>query len=341
MESTTSRQSVDIASATHIALALRVPAVFAAAAAVLVAAPPAAATFPGEPGPIAFQRLVNPKTETAQIFSVNPTGGPLRRLTDFAGGAIAPDFSPDGSRIAFYRPKPNAVFTMGADGAGPLRVTRGCRAPRCLGDDNASWTPTGELLFTRAFGPLREDYWATEVDLMRVGADGSGASVVRRFIRRRDGREPGHDAQLSPDGSRLAVTLQNNRGKKELASAVYVLDADGGNMRRITPMRLNAGNPDWSPDGKRIVFNSSWEGQAAVEIYTVRPDGTGLQRLRREPKRSYSFDPVWSPDGTRIAMLHGTVRTVPHVWTMRADGQDLRQLTRGPLPDLRVDWGSQ
>jgi Tol biopolymer transport system component len=304
------------------------------------AAPPAAATFPGEPGPIAFQRLVNPRTETAQIFSVDPAGGPLRRLTVFAGGAIAPEFSPDGSRIAFYRPKPNAVFTMGADGAAPFRVTRGCQAPRCLGDDNASWTPTGELLFTRAFGPLRDD-WASEVDLMRVRADGGGASVVRRFIRRRHGREPGHDAQLSPDGSRTAITLQDNSGKNELATAVYVLDADGGNLRRITPMRLNAGNPDWSPDGNRIVFNSSWEGQAAVEIYTVRPDGSGLQRVRRESKRSYSFEPVWSPDGTRIATIHGTFSTVPHVWTMRADGGDLRQITRGRLPDFRVDWGSR
>jgi Tol biopolymer transport system component len=42
----------------------------------------------------------------------------------------------------------------------------------------------------------------------------------------------------------------------------------------LTPLRLSAGSPDWSPDGKRIVFNSSYEGQAAVEIYTVRPDGT-------------------------------------------------------------------
>ena len=50
-----------------------------------------------------------------------------------------------------------------------------------------------------------------------------------------------------------------------------MLDADGSNLRRITPLRLNAGNPDWSPNGKRIVFNSSYEGQAAVEIYTVRP----------------------------------------------------------------------
>jgi TolB protein len=321
---------------------IRTPLIAAAvAAAALTAAPPAAvATFPGEPGPIAFQRIVDMKRGTAQIFSVEPGGGQPRRLTGFAGGAITPDFSPDGTRIAFYRPSPNAVFAMQADGSAPVRVTRGCEAPRCLGDDNPAWTPAGDLLFTRAFGPVRAQF-AAEVDLMRVAADGGATSIVRRFVKHRDGREQGHDAQLSPDGSRVAVTLVDNRGKNMFASAIYVLDADGGNLRRVTPMRLNAGNPDWSPDGRRIVFNSSFEAQAAVEIYTVRPDGSGLRRVRREPRRSYSFDPVWSPDGSRIAMIHGTVSTVPHVWTMRADGRAVRQVTRGPRPDLRVDWGAQ
>jgi Tol biopolymer transport system component len=130
----------------------------------------------------------------------------------------------------------------------------------------------------------------------------------------------------------------DNRGRRKLATAIFVLDADGGNLRRVTPMRLNAGNPDWSPDGERIVFNSSFEGQGRVEIYTVRSDGTGL---RREPRRSYSFEPVWSPDGTRIAMVHGTFTTVPHIWTMRPDGRDLRQITRGPRLDVRPDWGTR
>jgi Tol biopolymer transport system component len=320
---------------------LRVPVIaVAAAAAVVGAAPAAEATFPGEPGPIAFSRQVDPKKELDQIFSVDPGGGPAQRLTAFAGGAKTPDFSPDGSRIAFYRPRPNDVFTMGADGSAPVRVTRGCGAPRCLGNQDPAWAPGGELFFTRALGPVTADF-AAEVDVMRVGADGSALAVVRRFIKRRDGLEPAHDPQVSPDGSRIAVTLMDNKGKGKLDTAIYVLNADGRGLRRVTPMRLNAGNPDWSPDGERIVFNSSFEGQAAVEIYTVRPDGTGLRRVRREPRRSYSFEPVWSPDGTHIAMVHGTFDTVPKIWTMRSNGKDLRQITRGPRLDLRPDWGTR
>jgi Tol biopolymer transport system component len=130
----------------------------------------------------------------------------------------------------------------------------------------------------------------------------------------------------------------DNSGRGKLGTAIVVLDADGTRLRRVTPRRLNAGNPDWSPDGERIVFNSSFEGQGAPEIYTVRPDGIGLRRVRRE-RRSYSFEPVWSPDGTRIAMVHGDLGTAPKIWTMRPDGGDLRQITFGPRLDLRPDWG--
>ena len=153
-------------------------------------------------------------------------------------------------------------------------------------------------------------------------------------------REP-HDAQWSPDGTRIAVNMLNIKAKPRNGSAIYVLNADGSNFRQITPLRLNAGSPDWSPDGKRIVFNSSYEGQAAVEIYTVRPDGSGLKRVRKEPKDSFSFEPVWSPNGKRIAFVHATSETVPHIWTMTRNGKRLRQFTHGPKPDVRPDWGSR
>jgi Tol biopolymer transport system component len=314
------------------------------AAAVAGAAPGAEATFPGKRGPIAFERLINLKDqESMQIFSVARPGAEARRLTS-GGNGFSPDYSPDGRRIAFDRrfggERPEAIFTMGADGSAPVRVATSCTADPCLGDAIPAWSPDGtRLVFERAFGPIVKDN-AAGLDLMTANADGTAEQLLLHF-RSLDGvgKEP-HDAQWSPDGTRIAVNFLNIKAKPRNGSAIHVLDADGSDPRRITPMRLNAGNPDWSPDGKRIVFNSSYEGQAAVEIYTVRPDGSGLRRLRREPKEAFSFDPVWSPDGRRIAFVRGTLDTLPHIWTMKANGKGLRQLTHGPKPDFRPDWGT-
>lgn len=309
-------------------------------AAVFGPAAPAGATFPGRPGPIAFERIVN--EDTTQIFSVARPGAKARKLSS-GGSGFNPDYSPDGRRLVFERRfggvRPDAIVMMGSDGSSPAIVKTTCSADPCLGDNSPAWSPDGNrLVFERAFGPIVEDN-AAGLDLVTANVDGTGEQVLLHFRSlEAEGKEP-HDAQWSPDGSRIAVSILNTKAKPRNGSAIYVLDADGSNLRRITPMRLNAGNPDWSPDGKRIVFNSSYEGQAAVEIYTVRPDANGLRRLRREPTDSFSLAPVWSPNGKRIAFVHGTRTQRPHIWTMTSNGKALRQVTRGPKPDFQPDWG--
>ena len=323
---------------------LRLPVVaVAVVAGVAGSAPSAEATFPGKPGPIAFQRLVDPQDEeSSQIFSVARPGAKARKLTS-GGNGFNPDYSPDGRRIVFERrfggTSPDAIVTMRSNGSSPVTVRTTCVADPCLGDNSPAWSPDGnELVFERAFGPIVNDEASGGLDLVTSNADGSSEELILDVAG--NAMEP-HDAQWSPDGRRIAVNMLNIKAKPRNGSAIYVLDADGSGFRRITPPRLNAGSPDWSPDGKRVVFNSSYEGQAAVEIYTVRPNGRGLKRLRKEPKNSFSFEPVWSPNGKRIAFVHATTRTPPHIWTMKSNGKALKQITRGPKPDVRPDWGSR
>ena len=312
------------------------------AAVVLAAASSASATFPGGRGPIAFQRITDEESFRAQVFSVGPGGGRPTKLTSFRGGAFAPDYSPDGQSLAVAGARRHqgheVIYTMRADGSQQARLGTACSG-NCLGNDAPAWSPdAGQLAFLRLFRPL-VNHGPSEVGLLVGSADGSSERELQRFhIPGRAGREA-HDPQWSPDGTRLAFALVNVGARPKPASAIYLLDVASAQFERLTPFRLNAGNPDWSPDGTRLVFNSSNESQAQAELYTINPDGSGLRRLRDEPRGSDAFDPVWSPDGSRVAFVRMSRRTVPHIWTMRANGTRLRRLTRGPLADFRPDWG--
>jgi TolB protein len=312
-----------------------------AVAIVVVAAPPAAATFDGQNGRIVFQRLAGPEF-TPQIAIARADGSGVRRLTHFRAGAIEPDWSPDGRRIVFSRGfsdgSPGALFSMNGRGEEMKRLTTGC-AGLCLEDFEPAYSPDGDqVAFSRVFWPIVADN-ASRIDLMLVGADGDGEQTLREFDLVDHHLEP-HSPQWSPDGEYLALTMLRLSGGSPPPSAIFTLALASGDLERITPYRLNAGNPDWSPNGERIVFNSHFEGQAAANVFTVAPDGSSLGRLTSNPPGRSFWDPVWSPAGNRIAFVAESQHEPPHIMTMRLGGGHRRDLTSGPRSDDHPDWGS-
>ncbi|MDB5425880.1 MAG: amidohydrolase, partial [Phenylobacterium sp.] len=92
----------------------------------------------------------------------------------------------------------------------------------------------------------------------------------------------------SPDGKTLAF---------DLYGVIWTLPVTGGAARRLTDDMTDGAQPDWSPDGKRLVFQSYRDG--TFQIWTVGADGAGLTQHTRGP-----FDcrePRFSPDGKQIA----------------------------------------
>jgi Tol biopolymer transport system component len=314
----------------------------AVSAAPAISVPAARATYAGKRGPIVFQRLLNPMDEsTTQLFALSPTTGRVRQLTHLQGGAFDPDYSPNGRQIAFdrrFQAGPDAAFTIRFDGSNPTRIPIACPG-QCLGIDEPNWARSAHnIAFGRAFGPIVKDN-ASTLELATAGLSGAGDRVIRTFGLTATGTEP-HGAVWSPNGRMLAVTIENTTKKPVKDSAIYLISANGKVVRRLTPPKLDAGNPDWAPNGKRIVFNSFYEGQSESELYTIRPNGTGMHRIHKENKNNYAFDPVWSPDGGRIAFVHASSKTLPHIWSIAADGQKLRQETHSSLVDLSPDWGT-
>ena len=102
--------------------------------------------------------------------------------------------------------------------------------------------------------------------------------------------------------------------------------ADGSHLRDLTRNLAQDGQPAWSPDGSKIAFVSTRDGNA--EIYVMRADGSGQRRLTRTPAANDTA-PVWSPDGTKIAFMctFGRPRIVTEICVVGADGRSARELT--------------
>jgi dipeptidyl aminopeptidase/acylaminoacyl peptidase len=107
------------------------------------------------------------------------------------------------------------------------------------------------------------------------------------------------DAQLSPDGKRVAYTISHVDIEKEKEfSAIWLLTLESGAARQLTAGTAKDGAPQWSPDGKQIAFLSSRDEKP--QIYVMPVDG-GEARKVTSFKQGVASSAAWSPDGKHIA----------------------------------------
>jgi TolB protein len=275
-----------------------------------------AGTFPGENGQLAFAHLDD---NGGDIFTMNPDGSHLRRFINTRPGlnSIYGDWSPDGRRLAFDSDRSGNVEIYVARRDGHIR-----RVTRNPADDvHPTWTPDGRRL---AFESNRSGI--PQVYVMH--GDGSHVRKVTRM-----GAGGAIEPAYSPTGKWIAFVSGPER-----RTSVYVVRPDGSHLRRLTPPSMNAGHPSWSPDGRKIVFNSNFE-KPNGRIWTVRLDGR-MRQLTRGANGLEDFEAAYSPDGRFIAFTR--FRGSPDnadIWVMKADGSRARNLTpRLAGFDLGVTW---
>jgi Tol biopolymer transport system component len=325
-----------------------IPAIVTLIVAGLVAAT-SSATPPGKNGKIAFRRYFDRNQSHGAIFVINPDGSGLRQVTDTPNQVVddQPDWSNDGTLLAFSSNRDkvgrsrtfiySAIFTVAPDGSALTRLSPECPSPApegkgCPYDYLPSFSADGkEVVFGRAPGVV-----------MTMGSDGQSSHAVVKGTS--DGLRTGYtvtDAQLSPNGKRL-LFVRDNRGalKPKNGKAIYVAGRQGTGARRVTPWSLGGGdNPDWSPDGKWILFRSNEELAAQVQIYVIHPDGTGLRQLTRFKKGTVVTSSSFSPDGKWIVYGASGVAGQADLYVMRADGTGARALTHTRTWESAPDWG--
>lgn len=317
----------------------RILAAVVAATAVLVPIGDAAAATNG---PIVFEAEAG---RGRQLFTIGPDGTGLKQIThipatgpkDDPGGPGEPAWSPDGSTIAFNGVSGHGVnlFTVKPDGSGLFEL------PLAVGEFNGdpAYSPDGtRVSFDQDTGPTAPKVHGIFI----ANADGTNARRLTRSPATKKAFDT--ESQWSPDGTRMAFTRVLREGR----AAVYVVRLDGSGLKRLTPPRLDAASPDWSPDGTTIVFNSHFDpgpGQSA-NLYTISPDGSHRRALtHHHGGRAHSFRASWSPDGTKILFSRfkqGKGKSFTfELYTAKPDGTGVQRLTNLPRKfPSNADWGT-
>jgi Tol biopolymer transport system component len=207
------------------------------------------------------------------------------------------------------------------------------------GDRGAAWSPNGKrIAFVRGFDRPRG---GPGVFVMRI--DGTHLHRITKPV----GRYGDFGPQWSPDGTHLAfkrLTESECNCRTADRAALFTIRVDGTHVRKLTPWRLDGGDePDYSPDGRWILFESHQCICRPNNLWVVHPNGSDLHRITTNPGDEFVWlSSSFSPDGTMIVTSRrpgvGAAGNAD-VYVMNVDGSGLTDVTASDGYDSDPDWG--
>jgi|tagenome__1003787_1003787.scaffolds.fasta_scaffold20985004_1 Tol biopolymer transport system component len=276
-----------------------------------------------------------------QIYTMNPDGSDLVQVTNLAPTddtrSAFPTISPNGRQIAFNYNSGEGpdLYLINVDGTGLRQLTA----------DHASlfprWSPDGSRIAFATASELGTGVIAT----ILVHGNGERRILTTNLW---DSFAPIY----TPNGKQ--IVFQSSRGG--FVSAVWIMNVDGSNQRRLTRPGLRGAANAISPDGRRLLLINNLNSPPALrnETFVMNLDGTGLTRLGPLSKFHHDLSPSYSPDGNKIAFISDRFSTDITEFTygtfdvviMNADGTDVTDVLpgAGSCPDdgncVDALWGA-
>lgn len=268
--------------------------------------------------------------ETADLYLKRIDGAAVTQLTADPANDVMPAFSPDGRRIAFASDRAGNwdIYIIDITGGQPVQVTN---SP--AHEIHPSWSPDASTLVYSTLGQQSGQWELVTVEVERP--------TTKKFI------GYGLFPNWSPVDNRIVFQRARERGTRWFSVWVIELDAQGEAQR---PTEIAAATnaacitPDWSPDGRHVVFCTVVEPGSddatkptQADVWIVSADGRHRANLTQS--RFANLQPVWGADSTVYFVSDRAQLGVENVWALRPDqvlrmAQPVEDRSSGPAPTV-------
>jgi TolB protein len=264
---------------------------------------------------------------TKEIFIMDWDAANMEQVSSHRSIALSPAWSPDGKKIAYtayvkrvgskFRNADLILLDLPSGKRSLISYRQGINSGAAFAADNQ------HIFLTISQG--------TSPDIYKINMDGSLANKITN----------------GPAGAMNVEPAVSNDGKLAFSSdrpgrpMIYIADADGSNVKRITMAGVFNSSPTWSPDGKKIAFAGQSENN--FDIFVMNADGTDMIRLtsakKQNGKMAHNEDPSFSPDGRFV--IYTSNRTGHNqIYISTVDGTEERRITNDSHNYFKPKWSN-